>query len=92
MEKQQKQKGRRLVFILCMCVTLLTCHLLLGHRLICYFSVLTCLLFFPSSKVTKELNIDLLKILGKEAVLALDTIVLLILIALPLALNIIYFI
>lgn len=47
--------------------------------------------FFPSSKVTKELNIDLLKILGKEAVLALDTTVL-ILIALPLALNVIYFI
>lgn len=47
--------------------------------------------FFPSSKVTKELNIDSLKILGKEAVLALDTTVL-ILIALPLALNVIYFI
>jgi len=47
--------------------------------------------FFPSSKVTKELNIDSPKILGKEAVLALDTTVL-ILIALPLALNVIYFI
>lgn len=48
--------------------------------------------FFPPSKATKGLNIDLLKILGKETVLGLDSIVLLILRALPLALNVIYFI
>lgn len=48
--------------------------------------------FFSPSKATKGLNIDLLKILRKETVLALDTMVLLILRALPLALNVIYFI
>lgn len=48
--------------------------------------------FSSPSKATKGLNIDLLKILGKETVLALDTIVLLILRALPLVLNVIYFI
>lgn len=48
--------------------------------------------FFSPSKATKGLNIDLLKILGKETVLGLDSIVLLILRALPLALNVIYFI